>query len=382
MFAEPPPVMEASITPLLPLFERERSAGRALALGVLVSTTGSTYRKVGALMAIAQGGDYAGVMSGGCLEGDLCEHAQGVISGGHARMVQYELNDPDEALWGLGLGCGGTLRIMLVRVGPANDWQPLNYFAQAHTEYRPACVGFVCASESVPIGSLVLPVCPGGHADWATPEVRDTLSQAMQEGRPRWVRQTSYAFDLLAIPLALPPQVLVLGGGPDAVPVVDFASRLGWWVTLVDHRATYADPRRFPMARKVVRAELGTLAESLDLSQFAAAIVMSHHLNSDAVYLQTLAATQLGYIGLLGPAARRDRILTGLSEAVVRTLVDRLRAPIGLHIGGRTPESIALSIVAEVHAYLNVSVRDESSIRRRDPRDRMQTVSAAAPDAH
>ena len=83
--------MEAFLGPLLPLFERERAAGRALALGMLVQTAGSTYRKAGALMLIAADGEYSGLLSGGCLESDLREHARTVIASGEPRAVRSEI---------------------------------------------------------------------------------------------------------------------------------------------------------------------------------------------------------------------------------------------------------------------------------------------------
>ncbi|MGB9331620.1 MAG: XdhC family protein, partial [Steroidobacteraceae bacterium] len=151
--------MEATLGPLLPLFERERRAGRALAVGVLVHTRGSTYQKPGALILIAADGDYAGLISGGCLEGDLREHALTVIASGEARCVQYDLSGPDELLWGMGLGCEGAMRILLLRAGPENDWQPLSYLAQALRTHTPAAVGVVCdsARAELPVGSLALP---------------------------------------------------------------------------------------------------------------------------------------------------------------------------------------------------------------------------------
>ncbi|HKF96847.1 MAG TPA: XdhC family protein, partial [Steroidobacteraceae bacterium] len=103
--------MEASLGPLLPLYQRERAAGRAVALGVLVHTLGSTYRKPGALILIANDGQYAGLIAGGCLEGDLREHGRAVIAGGAARTVRYDTRTADDLLWGLGLGCEGAMQI-------------------------------------------------------------------------------------------------------------------------------------------------------------------------------------------------------------------------------------------------------------------------------
>src|SRR5579863_5916913 len=129
--------VEASLGPLLPLYERERVAGRPMALAVLAYTEGSTYRKPGALMLIAANGDYAGLLSGGCLEGDLREHALRVIERVQPHTVQYDLKGPDELLWGLGLGCEGAMRILLLPVGAANDWQPLQCLARALAAQAP-----------------------------------------------------------------------------------------------------------------------------------------------------------------------------------------------------------------------------------------------------
>ena len=103
--------MESLLGPLLPLLDRERAAGNAVAVGVLVHTAGSTYRKPGALMLIAANGDYAGLLSGGCLEGDLREHALSVIETGEPRIVSYDLFGPDDLLWGLGIGCERALEM-------------------------------------------------------------------------------------------------------------------------------------------------------------------------------------------------------------------------------------------------------------------------------
>ena len=353
--------MEATLGPLLPLFERERRAGRTLALGVLVHTQGSTYRKPGALIAIAANGDYAGLISGGCLEGDLREHAVKVIRQGQPRAVQYDLQGPDELLWGLGMGCEGAMRILLLPVGAANDWQPLSYLTAALGAHVSAAFGVVCdsAHPGMPLGSLALPEAAAVPMPAAlrAPAVQNALTAAARAGTNRWLHGEESAFGLFVVPLVLPPRVLLLGAGPDAVPVVEFAARLAWRVTVSDHRAAYANAAHFPTAQAVWHRrpeELGALPE---LQSFQAAVVMSHHLATDLAYLRALSASHVPYVGLLGPPNRRDKLLARLGHEA-RALQERLHAPIGLPLGGRTPEAVALTIVAEVQAFLQGRLRE------------------------
>ena len=336
--------MESLLGPLLPLFERERAAGRAVALGLLVATAGSTYRKAGAMMLIAANGDTAGLLSGGCLEGDLAEYARSVIETGSARLVTYDMRGGDDLVWGLGLGCEGAMHILLLRVGPENAWQPLAHLSEAHAYHRSTSVGIVVESERAdsPAGTVIL---RGAEVDVA-------LAAATDTGSIGWIEIDSPRWKLCALPLWLPPKLLLLGAGPDAAPVVEFAARLHWKVTLVDHRPAYADSTHFPMAERVIHTQPDEFLRILDPAQFAAAVVMSHHLPSDLKYLRALAATDIPYIGLLGPAARRERLLADL-EADADQVRARLHAPVGLALGGRSPESIALAIIAQIHAVVH-----------------------------
>jgi len=352
--------VEGSVGPLLPLFERERAAGRALALGVLIDTAGSTYRKPGALMLIAADGDYSGLISGGCLEGDLREHSRSVIASGTARTVRYDLRGDEDLLWGLGLGCEGAMQILLLRVGAENGWQPLAHFAVALAAHQGTAVGMVVESAlaGLPAGTVALPASASGTAA-ASPAlapslaaVQHALTAAAADGRSRWIEDGELRFFVL--PLSLPPRILLLGAGPDAVPVVEFAARLNWKVTLVDHRAAYAVPRHFPAAERVVLARPEELASALDLAGFSAAVVMSHHLPSDLSYLRALTRSSVRYVGLLGPAVRRERLLAELGPEA-GSLGVRLHAPVGLPLGGRSPESIALAIVAQLHAFVHAA---------------------------
>ena len=357
--------VESSLGPLLPLFERERAAGNALAIGLLVHTAGSTYRKPGALMLIAANGDYAGLISGGCLEGDLREHAQSVIQTGTPQLVTYDLRGADDLIWGLGLGCEGAMRILLLRVGPELDWQPLTHLTRSLAAHAPTAVGIVVESShpDMPVGAITLP------EDASSPLLRKSaripdedpiahgriqaaLEAAARSGRAEWV-EGDPAWKVFALPLSLPPKILLLGAGPDAAPVVHLAAQQSWKVTIVDHRPAYARPDHFPSAERVILSRPEGLLSAVDVSHMSAAVVMSHHLPSDLAYLRSLSGTRIPYIGLLGPAVRRERLLSDLGSQA-DALRPRLHAPVGLALGGRTPESIALAIVAEIHAFVHL----------------------------
>jgi xanthine dehydrogenase accessory factor len=330
--------VESLVGPLLPLFERERTAGRPLALAVVVHTAGSTYRKPGALMLIAHDGSYAGLLSGGCLETDLREHAKAVIETGKPHTVTYDTGGTDDAIWGLGVGCEGSMRIFLLRVGPENGWQPIEHFARALSAHARAAAGIVVDSdgEGPPAGTVIVPF----H------------SEQLRDGVATWIEAEGPGPRVLGISLALPPRLLVLGAGPDAMPIVQLAAQLGWKTTVYDHRPAYAQAAYFPGAERVVLARPEELTNMVELRSFDASVVMSHHLVSDLQYLRVLAASPLPYVGLLGPANRREKLLSDMGDQA-NALRPRLRAPVGLALGGRSPESIALAIVAEIHAYLH-----------------------------
>jgi xanthine dehydrogenase accessory factor len=316
-----------SLHRLLPLFDRARVSGEPLVLATVIRTAGSTYAKPGAQMLIASDGEYAGLLSGGCLEGDLREHARGVAATGAAVIVSYDLRSTTDQLFGLGAGCEGAMDILLTRVAAQEDWQPLAGMAASFRADRELSVCFVVASDEreFPLGQVV------------PPDRRSAIPPNVA---------------LFTATIAPAPRILLLGGGPDARPVAELCAFLGWRVTVVDHRASYLLPERFPGATRLVEARADELAARLPLADHAAAIVMSHHLESDLHYLRALSRSAVPYVGLLGPAGRREKLLADLG-AEAAALLPRLRAPVGLDIGGRAPESIALSIVGEVHAALS-----------------------------
>lgn len=343
--------MNHSGATLSQFFQRHRAAGIPLVLATISETTGSTYRKAGAQMLIAPDGAAAGLLSGGCLEADLMERAHQVLDSGDALAIAYDTRSPDDILWGIGLGCEGAMRIVLTRLDSNNAYQPFAHVEQARQNNAATRFALVTDSDSAefPLGQYFF----GGESH-LPPLVAATLQAPELEHRTQSNAATPLVCagtTFLVVSVALPVQLLVLGAGPDVLPIVDLAALLDWHVCVVDHRPAYADPARFPQARRVLSRPVARIGDVLATSSFDAAVVMSHHLTSDAGYLAALAHSDIPYIGLLGPAPRRARLLSDIG-ADAKGLKDRLRGPIGLDIGAASPETIALSIISEIQAVL------------------------------
>jgi xanthine/CO dehydrogenase XdhC/CoxF family maturation factor len=345
----------------MPLFRREREAGRALLLATVVQTSGPTYTKPGALMLIAESGEYAGLLSGGCLEGDLAEHGREVHQRGVPRLLHYDAHGPEDLLFGLGSGCEGAMDILVQRLGHTENWQPMTRLASAWQSRRAEGLLLVVRSENedLPAGSGVFfgDTEPFGSASAAGQAALAALAaDRVPDGPSRFIPQALPGVDLLELIEAAAPRVLLLGAGPDALPVAELVVFMGWSLTVIDHRPHYAQRERFPGAERVLEGgaqALSTLLrnEPSGSDRFAAAIVMSHHFITDRNYLAALAGSDIPYIGLLGPAVRCDRLLSQ-SGAAAMALGTRLRSPVGLDLGGTNPEGIALAIVAEIQATL------------------------------
>jgi xanthine/CO dehydrogenase XdhC/CoxF family maturation factor len=329
------------------LLERAPVNGAARVLATVVATAGSTYRKPGARMLIMADGSYVGLLSGGCLEADLKLHAQEVLESGLPRAVEYDMRGPDDVLFGIGAGCEGAMRVLLEPAGAGTPAAAALAAAGSNTQVGlPATMISVHESTDLPLGTYSAgPSLPDRVIQAAAQSLSDGASRGMD-----WVDGGRRTRALVQF-LAPPPHILICGAGPDARPVAAAARALGWRVSIVDHRPAFAVPVDFPGA-EVKLCDPHLLRECVVIGQCHAAVVMSHHLPSDASYLRELALAGVpAYIGLLGPEARRLRLAQELGPVAER-LKSRLRGPVGIDIGAVTPEGIALAIVTQIHAWL------------------------------
>jgi len=345
---------------LVDAYRRLKQQSENCVLATIVETFGSTYQKAGARMLITQDGELTGLLGGGCFEKDLAEQSRSVFETGEARTVFYDMRSPDDVVWGLGLGCNGAVRVFLQLLKAETDFSPLNIIAESFEANVQGVLVTVYESGHADFQSgrsLFLPAPAGDNQHLLTtvpfPFTTSALQTALQQ-KPRIETHVINSRIIKAFydPLQPPLRLLVIGAGTDAVPVVQCAKALGWRVTVADHRPGRIKQARFPQADYLLHIMPEDIQDNLELDQFNALVLMTHNIEYDACYLKAIASCRIPFIGLLGPAHRKEKLLQSLGNEA-SCISDRVFGPVGLDIGAETPEEIALSIMAGIHAQLN-----------------------------
>jgi xanthine dehydrogenase accessory factor len=329
---------------LVEAFDAANLGGERCALATVVSVEGSSYRRPGARMLVCEAGTSTGTISAGCLESDVIEHAKRVIWTGEAKLVEYDTaSTSDEMVWGLGLGCGGIVRVLIEPLAPGS----LYVEALRRSGAGSVTVATVYQSELAPAGArLVL----DGEGNVNHEKLSDGMA-AMLESEVRALSRGGMTSVKIFIETLLPPVPLVVfGAGQDALPVVNLARGLGWHTEVVDPQARPASRSRFAMADKVILSRPEDVGRHVTVTPRTMALLMSHNYVHDLAFLRFLLASPAHYIGVMGPRDRTERMLKELAANGVD--LARLHSPVGLDIGANGPAEIALSIVAEMRAVL------------------------------
>lgn len=373
----------SELTEVLAAIEALDKRGEPMSLATIVATRGSTYRRAGARLLIPADGEPIGNLSGGCLEGDVVKIGREVLRDGSARMITFDLSAEGEEVWGYGLGCNGTLELLIEPAdGAVATAQALR---MAVEEERPCVLVSVIASDvpEVPIGRrlLVTEDQTVGSIDQGTDaEAIKLAGDALAHGHEQSHRPELQLGDgmlrLFVEPMLPPLRLVVCGAGHDAIPVVAAASAVGWRVVVADPRRRLLNPGRFPGATAFVQVEPAQAAGEIRPDRRTAVVVMTHNYLRDSEYLAGFLGSDAFYIGQLGPARRTKRLLMELAAQGIAPKADALatlHAPAGLDLGAEAPEEIAVAIVAEVLAAHRR--RQGGSLRERSGpiHDRRQT---------
>lgn len=370
--------MISEIQSILNAFEQSQHQGKSAFLATVVGTQGSTYRRPGARLLIAEDGQTVGLVSGGCLERDLVEHTQQRMPDHQAKVVTYDHTATEDILWGFGLGCTGTVQVLVERLYPPHD--PLTFIAQCWRDRSPGVLVSVIQAED-PATQLGACLTLTSHSirvlGKTEPELIKAMSsdaQAVLQDQQSVVKQYELATQKVNVLLEFvqpPIPLMIFGAGQDAVPIAEFAKVLGWHVTVVDCRANPLSRERFATSDQVILARRERL-DCLAIEPETVAVIATHNYYDDLEALKVLLPASIRYTGLLGSKQRTKRLLQELQQDTTYTDVQlaKLYAPVGLDIGAETPEEIALSIITEIKAFM--SGRFGGSLRTRNKRTHME----------
>lgn len=297
------------------------------ALATLIGVSGSSYRQPGARCLLLPDGTRIGSISGGCLEEDVRRRAAEVLATGCPQLAVYDTATENDLVWGTGLGCQGEVHVFVERLPqPLPDW-----ISTLRENFR------------LRRDTLL-------EVTYAGPDTRSLGTRlphgASVPGHSRVYREKVPA----------PPSLVIFGAGDDAMPLERLASELGWHIVILDPRSGYAIPGRFPHAHHVEAMDAASAARHPLIDDRSHVIVMSHRYRDDVALLRSLLPRPLAYVGVLGPRQRTQRMLSDLEAEGVPIDAGtqaRIHSPVGLDLGGAAPETVALSIVAELQAFLS-----------------------------
>lgn len=338
--------------------------GRRVALATVVRTWGSAPRRAGSHMAVTGSGEFAGSVSGGCIEGAVVHASLEVIEAGTPRAMEFGVTN--EMAWEVGLACGGRVELFVERVsggGGASEGAAdpglalLRRVRDAQEEGRDVLLAtrlhdgrraLADGAGADGVSTAGAGADEGGVLGVPAAQVRAALRSA--ESR---VAETPDGAVFLR-PYVRPPHLVVVGAVHIAQALAPLATVAGFRVTVVDPREGFATDRRFP-GSTMVREWPDQALPRLGLDHRSAVAALTHDPKLDDPALLSALASDAFYVGALGSRktqeARRERLAAaGCSPAAL----DRIRGPIGLPIGAKTPEEIALATLAEVVAALRL----------------------------
>ncbi|MFJ9965357.1 XdhC family protein [Streptomyces avermitilis] len=342
---------------ILPALSRWYAAKAPFGLATVVAVGRSAPRDPGAAMAVGPDDEVVGSVSGGCVEGAVFELAQEVLDSGAARLETFGYSDEDA--FAVGLTCGGEITLLVRRVTPDED-PSFGALAESVAAGRPTTVATVIDGPAPRGASLT--VWPDGVAgslgstglDVAvTADARGELAlgaTGLRHYGPNGERRED-SVTVFLHSFAPPPRMLVFGAIDYAAAVARIGDFLGYRVTVCDARPVFATPKRFPAGVEVVvdwpqRFLRGTTTDARTVI-----CVLTHDLKFDVPLLEEALRRPAAYIGAMGSRRTHDDRIRRLTEAGLSGHeLSRLRSPVGLDLGARTPEEVAVSVAAEIVA--------------------------------
>ena len=298
------------------------------------------------------------------MESDVLERAQRVLKSGNAEILTYDTTGRDDSVFSLNMGCNGIVRILIEPFKA--DSRLFQVWESAIAQRQRETVVTVISSDfDLNVGGRLFYSQSEQFTFENVPKFFEESDEIMQScletfnsdlaAKTVEFTNESGKFEVFFENIDPPLNLIIFGAGFDAVPLADFAKNLGWRVCVVDHRAAFAIPERFPKVDEIVVSHPEHLSETLSFDSNSVAVLMTHNFEKDREIMKFLLGFDLKYIGGLGPKKRTERLLGEIRTdgiAISEVKLSKIYAPVGLDIGADTPEAIALSIVAEIKSVL------------------------------
>lgn len=339
---------------VLPEIERWKAAGKPVAIATVISVDGSAPRGIGATLALTAEGDIAGSVSGGCVEPAVIEEGLRTLRTGKPILLSYGITE-EQNVEQIGLSCGGQIRVFVERL---NHLEPLAAALKAEQPIVRAVVVDDVAESDVPAGATLLipeagdPIASLGAAafdDAVVARGRELLRDG--ESTMATVEVAEKPATVFFAVYQPEPSLVIVGAGHITIPLSRLAKTLGYRVTVIDPREAFATRERLPDADELLLEWPDDALGHLPLSSATAVAVLTHDDKFDVPALKAALNSGAGYVGAIGSRGTRERRNRRLLEAgVTDEQITRIHGPIGLDIGARTPEEIALAILAQIVA--------------------------------
>ncbi len=332
---------------LLPQIQDWFAAGERIAVATVIRVLGSAPRPVGARMIVSSEGRMAGSVSGGCVETTVYEEMMDVLGGGPPRSLHFGITD--DMIWDVGLACGGTIDVFVQELDPALA----SALAACVEQGEPCVLAIRVSGEGLGDTALVTPggVAFGPAEGESVAAAREMLAAGAEFGTTRSIAPDQ---ELYLEPFLPSPVLVIVGGVHIAIPLTRFAAELGFRTVVVDPREKFANRERFPEAGEVVVAWPDEALAHLKVDRSTYVVLLTHDPKIDEPTLAAALKTEAAYIGAIGSRKTHTERFERMARwGVTREQLERVYAPIGLDLGGRSPEETALSIIAEVVAVKN-----------------------------
>ncbi|GAA3096739.1 XdhC/CoxI family protein [Streptomyces rectiviolaceus] len=338
--------------------------GRDFAVATVVAVGGSAPRQPGAALAVDSDGTAIGSVSGGCVEGAVYELCQQALEDGDSILERFGYSDEDA--FAVGLTCGGIIDILVTPVRADSSARPVLASAlAAAASGEAAAVARITSGPAELVGRALLVRSDadaahegglGGHPELdrtAAGEARAMLDA----GRTGTVEigedgsRCGQPLTLLVESSVPPPRMIVFGAIDFASALVKIGKFLGYRVTVCDARPVFATAARFPDADEIVVEWPDKYLKRTEVDGRTVLCVLTHDAKFDVPLLELALRLPVAYVGAMGSRRTHEDRNARLREVGVTELeLTRLRSPIGLDLGARTPEETALSIAAEIVA--------------------------------